>query len=137
MPPPPRLNIREFNSILDELAALLVQPTNKIIVAGDFNAKASLWNARLTDKRGLLLSRWAAERDLRILNVGAAPTCIRTQGSSVIDLTWASSDLLQLVGGWRVKEDLESLSDHLYIEFDICTDRPKGSSNRTLCFMQL
>ncbi|XP_029673046.1 uncharacterized protein LOC115241425 [Formica exsecta] len=128
----PRLSLREFNSILDELTVVLSHRTNKIIIGGDFNAKASLWNAGSTDGRGLLLTRWAAERDLRILNTGNAPTCVRPQGKSIIDLTWTSPDLLRLVRKWRVREDVESLSDHLYIEYDIHTDRPEMPLNKSL-----
>lgn len=53
----PSLNLREFNNILDELSEVISHRVNKIILAGDFNAKASLWGSSLTDKRGRLLTR--------------------------------------------------------------------------------
>ncbi|XP_070159013.1 uncharacterized protein [Polyergus mexicanus] len=102
----PRLNAREFNSILDELSAFLADRTDKIIIAGDFNAKASLWSSESTDRRGLLFSRWTAGKDLRIKNWSNVPT------------------------EWCVWEDLESLSDHLIVEFDIHTDRPIMQSGK-------
>lgn len=84
---PPSLGLREFNSLLDELSDTLSSRTERIILGGDFNAKSSLWNSRVTDSKGRLLARWAAERDLRISNVGFAPTCVRPQGDSIVDLT--------------------------------------------------
>lgn len=38
----PRLGPREFNSILDDVSTFLAYRTEKIIIGGDFNAKASL-----------------------------------------------------------------------------------------------
>ncbi|XP_070162499.1 uncharacterized protein [Polyergus mexicanus] len=97
-----RLGLREFNNLLDELSALLSYQVNKIILGGDFNAKADLWGSRTTDGRGRLLIKWAAERDLRIMNIGNTPTCVRPQGSSIVDITWASPDLTQLIRDWML-----------------------------------
>lgn len=115
---PPSLNLRDFNNLLDELSEVLSHRVSKIIIEGDFNAKAKLWGSNTTNRRGFLLSRWAAERDLRIANT-EKPTCIRPQGSSIIDLTWISPDLIQHIRNWRVEEEVESLSDHVYISFGI------------------
>lgn len=120
----PNVGLFEYNSFLDELSGVLSSRVDKVIIAGDFNAKDSLWGSRINNNKGLLVTRWAAERDLRIINSGNAPTCVRPQGTSIIDLTWASPDLLPLIKDWQVKEDLESLSDHLYIYFKLCTGRP-------------
>lgn len=57
--------------------------------------------------------------DLRVLNSGSEFTCIRLQGMSIIDLTWASPELLVRIKDWRVRTDLQSLSDHLYIGFSL------------------
>lgn len=58
-----------------------------------------------------------ARFDLRLANVGNRPTCVRPQGSSIIDLTWVSPDLMRRIHEWRVRHDILSLSDHLYITF--------------------
>ncbi|KMQ88053.1 reverse transcriptase, partial [Lasius niger] len=130
----PNIGMREYNSYLDELSDALSSRVDKIILAGDFNAKASLWGSQVTNGKGLLLTRWAAKRDLRIVNIGHRPTCVRPQGSSIIDLTWASPDLLSRIEDWRVREEMESLSDYLFISFEIRTGRPRlppvGSSQR-------
>ncbi|XP_070162482.1 uncharacterized protein [Polyergus mexicanus] len=129
---PPSLRLREFNSVLDEISVVLSSRSNKIIIAGDFNAKANLWGASANDGRGLLLTRWAAERDLRIANTGDSPTCVRPQGSSIVDLTWVSPDLFPSIGDWCVRDELESLSDHLYISFSVGTSRPNTLVNKTI-----
>lgn len=65
------------------------------------------------------MKRWAVSRDLRLLNKGGVFTCVRPQGCSVVDLTWASFGILERISNWRVREDLESLSEHLYINFEV------------------
>lgn len=62
---------------------------------------------------------WAAAYDLRIANVGNSPTCVRVQGQSIIDLTWTTSDTTGLISDWSVREELETLSDHVYITFAV------------------
>jgi len=44
---------------------------------------------------------------------------VRYNGSSVIDLTWVSADIVRLISDWRVLSDEESLSDHRCIVFRI------------------
>lgn len=80
---------------------------------------SSLWGSPTSDRRGELVEEWAATCDLGLINVGEIPTCVRPQGSSVIDLTWISPCLLERVGSWMVLEDMETLSDHQYVQFVI------------------
>lgn len=53
------------------------------------------------------------------MNIGNAPTCVRHQGSSIVDLTWTSPSMTSRVSEWIVREDLELLSYHVYITFKI------------------
>jgi len=86
-----------------------------IIVAGDFNAYSGVWGSRRTDLRGRILEGWAASLGLHLLNVGSASTCMRPQGESVVDLTWATAPAAARVTGWRVVGELTD-TDHCYIE---------------------
>lgn len=129
---PPSLDLRGFNNTLDELSEAISHRMSKVIIGGDFNAKASLWGAGFTDRRGLLLSRWAAERDFRIINQGDKPTYVRPQDSSIIDLTWSLPDLMRFIRNRKVEEETESLSDHLYVSFELHTTDPSVFSNRSL-----
>lgn len=65
----------------------------------------------------MLVEDWAAELDLRILNTGYVPTCVRPQGVSIIDLSWATPSLKDMIVNWKVLSDVPSLSDHAYISF--------------------
>lgn len=69
------------------------------------------------DRRDVLLESWALELNLIILNQGSVPTCVRPQGSSVVDLTISSYWISQQVYEWHVTADAESLSDHSYAFF--------------------
>lgn len=103
----------------------IVQELNgKILVCGDFNAKAVLWGATTTDWRGELITEWTAENDLRLVNVGNTPTCVRPQGTSIVDLTWASPGLTEYVEEWQVLENVETMSDHLYVSMKIGDSAP-------------
>lgn len=93
----PRISLREFSGILDDISTTLAQRVDRIIIGGDFNAKSNLWSAGTTDSKELVLVKWAAERDFRILNVGNAPTCVRPQGQSIVELIWSSPDISQLI----------------------------------------
>lgn len=56
--------------------------------------------------------------DLVLLNVGSTPTCIRAQGSSIVDLTWCSPDRASKIDSWKVGDD-EILSDHSLVEINL------------------
>lgn len=114
----PNVTFNDFSAFIDDLTDFCALYSDKMIVCGDFNAHAISWRSPSTDPRGRLVEEWAAQLDLRLANVGNCPTCVRSQGSSIIDLTWVSPGLLRGVREWRV-QDILSLSDHLYITFSV------------------
>lgn len=113
-----------FLDTLDRACNAVIGP---VMVCGDFNAHSTLWGSPTTDRRGEFVERWSAAKDLRLLNVGEVYTCVRPQGCSVIDLTWASPCLLERVKNWSVLENTETLSDHQYLEFSL-----KSSKHRSV-----
>lgn len=116
----PNVDIGSFRILLDELDDLLGMINDAcLILCGDFNSHSAMWGSTLTDSRGILLQNWAANHDLRLVNHGTAPTCIRPQGDSIIDLTWVLADLIGYISEWRVRSDLESLSDHQCVTFSL------------------
>lgn len=104
---------------MDDLIGLINDAHFNLVLCGDFNSHSAMWGSVLTDTRGVLLQNWVADHDLRLVNNGTTPTCIRPQGDSVIDFTWVSADLMRHVTEWRVRSDLESLSDHQCVTFGI------------------
>ena len=126
----PNLDYGGFSDFLDELTNLHTTfISNKALICGDFNAHSRLWGSPTTDRRGDLVEEWAAQMDLRVLNSGNKPTFVGRQGQSIIDLTWASSDSFRLVHDWTVREDIVSLSDHMYISFNY-TNNVNSNVNR-------
>lgn len=115
----PSLPVRGFLDFLESLSEVILDLGGKIILCGDYNAWSTLWGSSFTNTRGEEVERWAAAHDLRLVNVGTVPTCVRPQGSSVVDLTWATPSVIGSIDGWTVREDLETLSDHIYISFSV------------------
>lgn len=110
----------DLESLLEEIANYISQLHYKnIIIAGDFNARSIRWNDRITNKRGKLVEAWADQLELRLINEGGTPTCSRTQGESVIDLTWSTPGLINKIHNWQVLEEHETYSDHHYVIFEL------------------
>lgn len=52
------------------------------------------------------------------------------QGTSIVDITWSSVDILSKIHNWKVEEEEISLSDHRYITFMITRDRVLDTTRR-------
>ncbi|XP_043501570.1 uncharacterized protein LOC122523744 [Polistes fuscatus] len=128
---PPSEDISKFSRLLDELEELLgTFPALPAVVAGDFNARSQRWDPEgRSNLRGELLCLWANRLNLSLGNQVGHPTCVRPQGSSVIDLTWGSPTAIVRLSDWRVDE-AESLSDHMYVIFNY---RREAIGLRSLC----
>ncbi|XP_076301691.1 uncharacterized protein LOC143219704 [Lasioglossum baleicum] len=59
--------------------------------------------------------------ELRLLNRGSVPTCVRWNGWSVVDVSLATASASRRVSNWRVWEG-ETLSDHSYVMMDVAVD---------------
>ncbi|CAK9820194.1 Putative 115 kDa protein in type-1 retrotransposable element R1DM [Anthophora quadrimaculata] len=131
---PPSRSISEFEELLGGVAAFIRQfHPRPVLVLGDFNAHASAWASPRTDARGEVVLDWAAELELRLVNRGSTATCVRPQGSSIVDLTWASPSAVRRVAGWRVAEEAETLSDHRYIVFSASGAAQQSGAPRPRC----
>ncbi|XP_053989808.1 uncharacterized protein LOC128882247, partial [Hylaeus volcanicus] len=87
---PPSAPLAAFEWLLDGIRdALSRSPVARMLVLGDFNAKSTAWGGPATDAR------------------------VRAV------LEWATPAASRLVSGWGVAEEVESLSDHLYILMDV------------------
>lgn len=126
----PNVGLVEFRALLDELETV-VRPAPKnsylgrptqVILGGDFNAKSPYWDSSHTNRRGEILVEWAGQWRMYLTNRGEVPTCVRSQDSSIIDLTWMSPWLERRVLEWTVMTEVESLSDHLYIFVELGSD---------------
>lgn len=89
-----------------------------ILLGGDFNAKATMWRSPNTNARGIFVSNWASSIGLSCLNTDNRSTCVRRNGESIVDLTFANQKASARIIEWRVSL-LESASDHRYIEIEM------------------
>lgn len=91
----PNVNDNVYEEFLDELDDCLLDldQNSEFVLGGDFNSKSPLWGCPYSDSRGDRLSRWCASKDIVLINEGNQPTCIRHQGTSIVDITWCSAKI--------------------------------------------
>lgn len=134
----PNVNLQEYLDFLDRLEGSIRthDPSREIVITGDFNASSSIWGSRTTNRRGLAVEEWIGKLNLIVANTGTRPTFERREQSSFLDLTISNHKLTNRIINWAVLTDLESLSDHKYIVFEILekethTNRPKNTLKNT------
>jgi hypothetical protein len=111
---PNTCSLPDFEGQLLDIQMDMAGITQKlVIIAGDFNAKHPAWGGNKSNKKGTCLLEWITTMGLNILNEGDKPTCIRSNGSSHIDMTLANTKAAQKAT-WEVLDD-ESMSDHCFI----------------------
>lgn len=103
--------------------------TRRWIIGGDTNAKNTWWGSPVIDHRGEEMADTLYEMDLNILNAGRIPTFDTYRGGrrfcSFVDITACSTNILDLVDGWKVDQGLTS-SDHNGIIFEVKLQRSKS-----------
>lgn len=116
----PNSGIQELENILEDISTTISgRENNDIVVAGDFNAKSWEWGSPRQDRRGELVSEWAASLGLVIQNSGICPTFRRGSQESHIDITLTSEGIAAKIQNWMVLDNVESLSLHQYISYEI------------------
>ncbi|XP_073960590.1 uncharacterized protein [Choristoneura fumiferana] len=122
----------EFEAFLEGLGRVAGRcAPAQVIVMGDLNAKSAAWGSPYTDPKGEVLRDWTLAAGLEVLNQGNANTCVRRQGGSIVDVTFATPALATRILDWRVLEDVETLSDHLYIRMRVLA-QPLASQPQNL-----
>lgn len=110
--------IEELEETLQEIECYLRIKRGEAIIVGDFNAKSPQWGMDLIDARGRTVTEWIATNDLVVSNQGNKATFFHQNYGSILDLTLATSNIARHISNWDVLE-IESLSDHKYIMFDV------------------
>lgn len=115
----PKWNEKEFSQFLMNLDASIssLAGNKMIIVGGDFNVHKAEWGSTTEDRRGRLLSDFAASIGLNTCNVGNTPTYRRVDAQSVVDVTFLRPIAGAEISGWKVHLELNSESDHDYIMY--------------------
>lgn len=123
----PNRTFAEFESFMDQLGHVVHRALpGPVFVLGDLNAKSMTWGSPATDARGEVVEDWAIATGLALLNRGSTNTCVRQQGGSIVDVSFATPAVAQQVIGWRVIENEETLSDHRYIRFEVSSSYHSG-----------
>lgn len=126
----PNGGIELFQARLNGLEDFTRDLGSKVLMAGDFNAKAVEWGEPEPDSRGRRLMEMAARLDMVVLNEGTITT-FRRPGyrQTIIDITLASESLAPEVEKWKVLEDFTG-SFHQYVKFEIgeTTNRNKKAT---------
>lgn len=116
--------LRQLKQDLSDLKA------KSFVIGGDFNARSTTWGDTCVNTRGAYLDSWAVDNRFLIANRGKKPTCIRHRGQSIVDTTWTDVVTARKVRNWRVATDVEVLSDHQVIEYQISNTDAHSKSNR-------
>lgn len=112
----PSMAWKEVHDCLDSMREDIRALGGSVVVVGDFNAKSPLWGSPSYCSRGRVVEEWAAEIELCLLNEGNAPTCIRPQGASIIDISWCTKDIRTRIRDSGSQDGDGNLSDHVWIE---------------------
>lgn len=121
---PPSLDRQNYEILLDKIVKE-ANGQSSCIIAGDFNAWAEEWGSRFTNLRGSTLLEAFASLDIVLANIGDTSTFRRGNQSSVIDITFVSSQLATDVN-WLVREHYTH-SDHQALTYEI---RPLTNTTR-------
>lgn len=102
----PKKILREFSRTLKELENSIrtLEKGKQVIIGGDFNAHSLTWGSKRNMDKGIRLAKWAERNNLILKNIGDLPTCVRPQGVSVVDLTWATPSVANRIKEWTVEE---------------------------------
>ncbi|KAE9531207.1 hypothetical protein AGLY_010413 [Aphis glycines] len=109
---------RDFHNFLFRLERSIRLSAEDILLAGDLNAKHSDWGFQVNDPRGEALSDLIHAPGLLVYNIGNNPTF---KSGSIIEVTFSSPGVVDRVSDWCLL-DVESPSDHFYIQYNIHTD---------------
>lgn len=124
----PNKDLGEFTEALATMGRSIRGQSGRIVITGDFNAKAPEWGHERTDRRGNEVCEWLAAENLHLMNDGKIPTFVRREQESFLDLTMCTEKMLKQVKEWKVLEEPESLSDHRYVVFRIEEHRQNQES---------
>nr|CAI5836562.1 unnamed protein product [Callosobruchus analis] len=109
---PPGTNIFPNN-----WARLLTLSNQHAIIGGDFNAHHGLWGSYKQNHNGVSLVEALNSADLVLLNDGSPTRFQNNENNSVVDLTFASPDIANIIE-WRTHDDTLG-SDHYPILLEI------------------
>lgn len=112
-----------------------IAPGGRFLVHADVNARHEFWHDVVQNDRGRSLKTWLSCCGYAVHNRSGPPTFVRPDGTghSWIDLTFSDWNTGELVLDWGVNLEIDSLSDHSIIDFQLssrCSNCPSFSTRR-------
>ena len=89
-----------------------------LLVGADANSHNLIWGSTNNNKRGEDLLEFIMTSNLHLCNTGTKPTFVTANREEVLDITLASTRLLDKIVNWKVS-DADTVSDHKRLEFNI------------------
>nr|XP_022909386.1 uncharacterized protein LOC111420601 [Onthophagus taurus] len=115
----PNKPIENFEQLLDDLEGIIRHTSKPVVIGGDLNARTPMAGDCVLNNRGKLLEEWVTKNQMVIANNRNTPTFRGPRGTSIIDLTITMERNIKNIKNWKVAEDVEMLSDHHMISFDM------------------
>jgi len=107
------------------------QGRHKLIISADTNAHSTLWGSDDTNVRGKAIEDLVFLNNLAIHNTGNHHTFFNRRSATIIDVTFSTEDLTDVISNWMVDPSYAG-SDHHLIRFDVTISSPKPIATRNL-----
>ena len=92
-----------------------------LTVSTDCNSHHALWGCEYNNKKGESLVDYILSNDLHVINTGSKPTFQVKNRSQILDITLASTNMLDHIENWSVTDRI-TVSDHKQIEYELLTE---------------
>lgn len=114
----PNIPLDAYKEQVDCIMNDIKENPREAVVMGDINSKSPEWGSPVWDTRGEYWSEWLAELNLIVNNTGNAPSFVRGDSTSYIDVTCSSQKLARRITEWKIMEK-EAMTYHQHIYFEI------------------
>ncbi len=115
-----------------ELAKVMLNSEQKVIIIEDFNAHHSWWNAKISNSiRTKALIKWVNLHKYDLINTSDIDTYhnYSDQLNSVLDLAFASKNMHNYIKNWHINENADTEFNHEVILFTIVMKKVKLIEN--------
>ncbi len=123
---------KQSYTIERELAKVMLNFKQKVIIFEDFNAHHSWWNAKISNFiRTKALINWINLHKCNLINTSDIDTyhSYLSQLSSILDLAFASKNMRNHIKNWYIDENINTEFDHEVILFTIVMKKMKLIEN--------
>ena len=110
--------VTPVTDLMKELVNYCEADKLKLIICSDTNCHNVIWGSTNNNARGEFLLDYILGKDLFVCNIGTKPTFETIIRKEVLDVTFATGNLINRITNWHVSDEY-NFSDHKTIEFNI------------------